>query len=142
MLPGASNARSPEGLPSSVAAAINENKHTCSPDPAELEGGFITRRDVNGDGVRDYVLDDGHFVCGDSHNRFCGSDGCLTQVFVSSDGKFMKVLVGNVEDVRLLKLRGRPGIHIDLHGIACGLTKTAPCSGTQFWNGSTFSAAN
>jgi hypothetical protein len=46
-----------KGLPSEVRAVIQEDLDYC-PD-ARAERGFVTRRDVNSDGVPDYILDYG-----------------------------------------------------------------------------------
>jgi hypothetical protein len=104
--------------------------------------GFVIERDINGDGVKDYVLDYGAFQCG-GHLFFCGTTGCLTQVFASlpHDG-YVKVLDENVRNIKFRTSKGRPAMIVDLHGSACGRAGAAPCSATLFWNGERFSRAN
>lgn len=126
-------------LPQAVQSEIDQSRKACLPDRAELLAGFVSERDVNGDGRNDYVLDYGKFKCGDSTTFFCGSAGCLVQIFVSApNGSYSKVLDENVRRLRFAKLKGRPAILLDLHGSACGRTGAAPCAVTMIWNGIAF----
>jgi hypothetical protein len=89
-----------QSLPQEVRLAIQDSVKQCGAE-VTLKWGFVVAEDVNGDGVDDYVLDYGKFVCGDIRSYFCGSGGCLTQVFVSiPNGKYVKVLDENVRDLR------------------------------------------
>lgn len=133
---------SAEPLPIPVVAAVKENKDQCKPDKATLKDGFLTRKDVNGDGIVDYVLDYGSFQCGDNSTYLCGSAGCLTQVFASADGGFVKVLDENVQQVSFKKVKGRSAMLLGLHGSACDKVGAAPCGAVLYWNGSKFSAAH
>src|SRR5690242_11772900 len=77
-------------LPPVVAAAIEENKKVCD-SKVTLGPGFVAMRDINGDGRADYILDYGAYSCGESSTFFCGTAGCLTQVFASlRDGSYVK----------------------------------------------------
>ena len=40
--------------------------------------GFLTVRDINGDGKPDYILNYEHFQCGERESMFCGTGGCQT----------------------------------------------------------------
>ena len=132
-----------QGLPAPVSAAIEEAKKGCGSDKLSLERGFVTRKDVNGDGVLDYVLDYGHARCEPTGTTSCGSAGCLTQVFASlDDGTFVKALDENVQDVQFRRVKGRPAMVMGLHGTACGRSGAAQCGTTLYWNGSRFSPAN
>jgi hypothetical protein len=57
-------AKSTPALPPEVAASIQEKQKACEPAHEEIKPGFITRQDVNGDHVEDYILDYGKFICG------------------------------------------------------------------------------
>jgi hypothetical protein len=131
-----------QSLPQEVRLAIQDSVKQCGAE-VTLKWGFVVAEDVNGDGVDDYVLDYGKFVCGDIRSYFCGSGGCLTQVFVSiPNGKYVKVLDENVRDLRFAyDPEGRPEMLLDLHGSACGKVGAAPCSVTLLWNGHRFSEA-
>ena len=129
-------------LPAEVAAAIDESIAACKPDIAELGPAFTKRKDVNGDGVPDYILDYGEFTCGEMSGYFCGSAGCLMQVFASVDRRFPKVFDENAQDVQFKPVRGRPAMVLSLHGSACGRRGSATCTATLYWNGRSFSRAN
>lgn len=139
LLPTAAGAQS---LPPMVQKAIAEQTESCKPDKVTLEKGFVTRKDVNGDGIADYVLNYGSFRCGESYVYFCGSAGCLTQVFASRDGSFVKVLDENAQDVVFKTVKGRPAMLLGLHGTACGKRGADACGATLYWNGTKFSPAN
>ena len=112
--------KAPESLPPEVQSEIDKDSKSCS-DKVTFAKGFMTRRDINGDGIEDFILDYGHFLCGEMSGYYCGSAGCLTQVFVSlSDGKFAKVLDENVRGIKFTTLHGRPAMLLGLHGSACG----------------------
>jgi hypothetical protein len=68
-----------EDLLPAVQKAIAENKRVCK--TVALEKGFITRKDINGDGRPDFVLDIESFICDGDRRAFCGSLGWTTQVF-------------------------------------------------------------
>ena len=133
-----------QSLPQEVRAAIQESVKQCGAEKAAFKWGFIVAEDVNGDGVDDYVLDYGKFVCGNTQSYFCGSGGCLTQVFVSlPDGKYAEALDDIVRDLRFTRdAQGRPEMLLELHGSACGKIGAAPCSVTLLWNGHRFSEAS
>ena len=128
-------------LPREVQSAITDGIKVCD-EKAKLGKGFLTRRDINGDGVDDFVLDYRHFRCGKSSDFYCGSAGCLTQVFASlPDGTFTKVLDENTHSVRFEMVRGRYTMSLGLHGSSCGKTGAALCGATWYWDGKTFSPA-
>ena len=135
-------AQTDASLPPGVAAAIAQNRKDCGARVV-LAPRFVESRDINGDGRADYILDYGHFECDGNAGYFCGTAGCLTQVFASlPDGSYAKVLDENVRGLRFSRVRGRPAMLIDLHGLACGRGGAAPCALTLYWNGFSFSPAN
>lgn len=138
LLPTLAAAQPFDKLPANVQAAIAENVKACD-GKTTFKDGFVSEKDVNGDGVTDYVLDYGHFVCDGNEGYFCGTGGCLTQVFASlRNGGYVKALDENVRDLKFRRVQGRPAMVLDLHGSACGRTGAAPCPRTLFWNGTKF----
>src|SRR5262245_9518466 len=128
-------------LPPEVQSEINEGIKGCD-EKVKFKKGFVTRRDINGDGIEDFILDYGYFVCGESSTWACGSGGCETQVFASlSDGKFAKVFDDVVQTIKFKRVRGRPAMLLGLHGSACGRAGYEACSATLYWNGEKFSPA-
>lgn len=138
LLPAAAQAQSFRNLPANVQAAIQENVKSCD-GKTTFKDGFVSEKDVNGDSVVDYVLDYGHFVCDGNEGYFCGTGGCLTQVFASlRGGGYLKALDENVRDLKFRLVKGRPAMVLDLHGSACGKVGAAPCPKTLMWNGTKF----
>jgi hypothetical protein len=132
-----------DGLPPVVAAAIRENQNECVPSGRVRFGPkFIGRQDINGDGVKDFILDYSHATCGAGETHFCGTGGCFTQVFASRpDGSFVRVLSDTVRNISFKRLKGRHAMALEVHGIACGRPGTQSCREILFWNGDRFSHA-
>jgi hypothetical protein len=127
-------------LPKEVEAAIDEAKKDCGAT-VRLRPGFMASKDVNGDGKPDTILDYGKFECGGSITFYCGSAGCLTQVFASlPDGTYVKAWDENVRAMRFATVKRKPAMIVDLHGSACGKTGYLPCPKTLLWNGKSFAA--
>lgn len=137
---GCSIAQTASALPKEVAAAVDAQKKICE-KPVHIDPGFVQRRDINADGIPDYILDYGKLQCGGP--IFCGSSGCLTQVFVSlPDGSAAKVLDRNVESISFKKEKGFPAMQVKLHGSFCGKVGVEPCGMTLYWNGDSFTPAH
>jgi hypothetical protein len=126
-----------EDLPVPVQKAIAENTSGCK--TVAVEKGFITRRDINGDGRPDFVLDYESFICDGDRRAFCGSLGCTTQVFASlPNGAYTKVIDGNFKRIDFRDVQGRPAIVVGFPGFACGKDPTDICEVVKVWNGSFF----
>jgi hypothetical protein len=132
-----------QGLPSEARAAIEESRKGCDEgEKFTTKRGFITRRDINGDRIDDVLLNYEHVACGEYSGRFCGTGGCLFQVFASHDGDYVKVLDDNVYSVRFERVGGRPAMIQFLHGSHCGRAGAeGGCRSVTYWNGSQFSPA-
>jgi hypothetical protein len=126
-----------EDLPPAVQKAIAENKRDCK--SVDIEKGFVTRKDINGDGRPDFVLDYGSFFC-DGHQRpLCGSLGCTIQVFASlPNGAYVKVVDDTFKRIDFRDVHGRPAIVVGFPGFACGKDPTDVCDVVKSWNGSSF----
>ncbi len=128
-----------EDLPAPVQKAIAENKRVCK--TVAIEKGFVTRKDINGDGRPDFVLNYDSFICDGNPRAFCGSLGCVTQVFASlPDGTYAKVFDDNVRRIDFREVQGRPAIVVGLAGDAdpCRKDPTDICEIVKSWNGSAF----
>jgi hypothetical protein len=126
-----------EDLPPVVQKAIAENKRGCK--TVAIEKGFLTRKDINGDGRPDFVLDYESFTCDGDRRWFCGSAGCTTQVFASlPNGTYAKVFDDNVRRIDFRDVQGRPAIVVGFPGFACGKDPTDVCDVVKSWNGSSF----
>jgi hypothetical protein len=138
----ASPVQAQENLPAEVTAAVEANRKECD-GTFTTKKGFVSRRDVNGDGELDYILDYEHTQCDGFVTLFCGTGGCVFQVFVSlGDGKFAKVMDRNAFTVKFARRNGLPAMIQDLHGGACGRSGgDGPCRSITYWNGEEFTPA-
>ena len=139
--PAAAQSQAP--LPKPVQDAIDKSRAECQPEQFKPLAKFVVERDINGDGRKDYILGYGNSQCGDALSYYCGTGGCLTQVFASrEDGTYGLVLDQNVRQLRFARAKGRPAMLLELHGSECGRAGVERCSATLYWNGYTFSPAN
>jgi hypothetical protein len=130
-----------QSLPEEVQVAIEKEVKDCEPQKAALDWGFIAKRYMNENG-QGYILNYGHFVCGDSETHYCGSGGCLVQIFAPlPNGKYIQVLDRNVRDFNFSEIKGQPAIVLQLHGNECGKAGAESCSAMLIWNGRTFGPA-
>lgn len=91
--------------------------------------------DLNEDGIADFVIDTDKLGC-EMATHYCGSAGCTLMIFVSHSGKHSIAWEGNVHQWKPIKLRGKPGLHFDLHGSACNRVGAAPCRQRYVFDGS------
>ncbi len=68
----ATQAKAAQPLPPEVQSSIDEAMKDCD-GKVKFEKGFLTRRDINGDGIEDFILDYGSFACGATRDTYCGS---------------------------------------------------------------------
>lgn len=121
-------------VPHIVEKTLNDMAKDCGADPA-ARGKALTSIDLNGDGIPDWVLDAGELKC-EMASFWCGTGGCTLNIFVSSGADFTLVWEENAHAWKPVKIGGRPGIHFDLHGSACGRVGAAPCSQRYVFQGS------
>lgn len=134
----------PSNLPKIVQDAIDKNKKQCEEgEEPGFKQGFLTLKDINGDGKPDYILNYEHFQCGEFVTVFCGTGGCLTEIFATDgDGGYIDVWNESARRIRFATIKKRPAMVIDLHGSACGRVGADPCGMTLYWNGNKFHPAN
>ncbi len=137
-----SAAQAQDNLPADVAAGFEQAKKDCE-GKVTTKKGFVTRRDVNGDGEPDYILNYEHASCEEFETVFCGTGGCLIQVFVTlGDGKYAKVMDRTAFTVKFARQKGLPAMIQDLHGGSCGRSGgDGPCRSITYWNGEDFTPA-
>jgi hypothetical protein len=133
----------PSNLPKPVQEAIENNNKECTEGKPAFVAGFLTTRDINGDGKPDYVLNYEHYRCGDIETLFCGSGGCQTEIFASNDeGGYVHVWDQLAQKVEFRTIGKRPAMTIHLHGSKCGRNNSERCAMTLYWNGEEFHPAN
>ncbi len=93
--------------------------------------GMYSRVDVNRDGVADWRVD---FQRAQNPSLFCGTGGCLNQLYVSRPGGgYALALSRTVGGLRLGKANGERIIDIDFHGSVCGGAGADECQRRYVW---------
>jgi hypothetical protein len=70
---------------------------------ARILDGYERNRDLNGDGLADYITDQGRIACGDIEAALCDPEGCALIVWLSApDGAYGRVELGTALDYELL----------------------------------------
>jgi hypothetical protein len=117
-----------QALPPPVQAAIEKSRNSClDGEEFSTDASFMVRRDINGDGVKDFLLHYEHARCGDFSTVFCGTGGCNIQVFASAHGEYVKVLDHHALRVRFARVNGRRAMIQLLHGSHCGRVGADTC---------------
>jgi hypothetical protein len=128
--------------PSVVQAAIREARDSCKPEKIELPKDFVTRKDVNGDGVPDFIVDWSVVLCNGTRPN-CGSLGCTVTVYASlQNGTYTKALSSLVHSYSFRRINGRPAVVLAFSGdyASCHKDPTTICEITAYWNGKEFAS--
>ncbi len=129
-------------LPRQLRAEIDGDVRDCMLKKAAFVPQFITRKDVNNDGVMDFILDYGSYKCGAEAGRYCNVEGCRMDIYVSKGrAGYVKAFSGTVRDLRFGTVNGRPAILLSRQGSACGKAEAGPCRTTLTWDGTRFAEA-
>jgi hypothetical protein len=134
----------PPDLPAIVKEAMEKNLKECEAGEKPLyKPGFLTIRDINGDGKPDYILNYENFQCGERVSLFCGTGGCQTEIFASEEDKgYVTVWDKLAQKVEFKTIGKRSAMTLYLHGSICGRNNSQRCAMTLYWNGSEFHPAN
>lgn len=92
---------------------------------------MFSRVDVNGDGVTDWKVD---YEAAQNPSLFCGTGGCLLQVYVSRDGGHVLAFDRVVRQFKLRKAKGRRLLDLDFHGSTCGAAGVEECPRGYVWD--------
>jgi hypothetical protein len=79
ILPVAATAQ--DAWPPEVTAIVDEAKSVCGGD-FSASPDAVARRDLNGDGTADWVIDGGLFSCSTSYGTYCGTAGCSVDTVI------------------------------------------------------------
>lgn len=111
-------------LPPIVAQAVEEMRKSCREvdgKPLSKDSDFVDQADLTGDGLVDYVLDQGKFQCEGAWSLFSGTAGSEVTVYVStSAGSAMVAWDLWVHGSELEKKGPKPVLYVNVSGAACG----------------------
>lgn len=141
---GVSGARA-QGMPQAVRAAVQDMDETCRSSggvPGD-KAGLLKSGDWNGDGVRDWALDEAAYICDGAAGLFSGSGGGSVDVWAGGAG-------GGVSEAVYFSAFGAEldagRLWLSVEGAACGQANTARiahvdyihCDRTIAWVGGKF----
>ena len=121
-----------DGLPPQLAARIEAAAEACAGfenGSFALEFGAVQRVDLDGDIVRDWVVDEAGFACSTAASLYCGTGGCMSHFLV---GETVYSLLNqgwdmaNIGPFRVLLA--------DVHGSQCGGINPTPCVVASVWD--------
>jgi len=102
---------------------------------SQIPNRAVKRIDLNDDGIDDLILDFGAFSC-EGASFFCGTAGCLHEIWVSRGSKWFRVFSGNVRSIQRIDLSERfPTVLVELGGLSCDRPNSDVCFGSLRWNG-------
>lgn len=76
--------------------------------------------DLDGNGGEDWILDYAEQDCKGGPSPFCGSAGCVLQIYLWQSGSHWELVFDhNVEAWKRLRIGGKPGLSVSFHGSVC-----------------------
>lgn len=116
-------------LPPSIAVSIEDARQLCG--FKSIPPGAVRSIDLNGDGIHDYIIDYGAMGC----RGFCGSAGCLHELWVSKDADFVRSLSENMHGVERIEPRESGNdVIVAMHGSSCGRVGSNICRFRLHWD--------
>jgi hypothetical protein len=118
--------------------AFYTREHQDMVDPDEPNGfriqmpsGIFSKVDVNDDGVTDWMID---YERAQNPSLFCGTGGCLRQVYVSRDGGYVLAFDRVIRQFKLRRAKGQRLLDLDFHGSTCGGAGVEECPRGYVWD--------
>jgi hypothetical protein len=130
-MPLAANALDLTGLPPALADKVTAARQACADNgngEFALEWGAVTRPDLDGDLLPDWVLDESAYACATAVSLFCSTGGCMSHflvgdVLTSFRNQGWTVLTFGQNRILLTRV----------HGSNCGGNSPAPCFVARAW---------
>jgi len=111
-------------LPPAVAQTAEEMRKSCREvdgKPLSKDSDFVDQADLTGDGLVDYVLDQGRFECEGARSLFSGTAGSEVTVYVSTSAGSAIVAWDLWVHGSELEMKGpKPILYVNVSGAACG----------------------
>lgn len=119
---GIAQAQSQVNYPAAVQSRIDEMTQLCSGIGTPLDSpGLVTVVDLTGDGIPDYVLNEGAFNCDGAASLFSGSGGNQMSVYVGrQDGQAFKAFQAGTFGVKVDQNARPARVYLAVAGPLCG----------------------
>ncbi len=106
---------------------------------AEFGPGFVTRLDINNDGLMDALTNRGELTCDGEKGRSCNEDGCPYNFYVQvKEGGYLMIATATIYGYDFIMRFGNMVFELKMHPRFCERTDTAPCIMTVRVRGTKF----
>ncbi|KAA3511035.1 hypothetical protein RMS29_000310 [Agrobacterium rosae] len=106
---------------------------------AEFGEGFITRLDINNDGLMDAITNRGALTCDGEKARSCGDDGCPYNFYVQvKEGGYLMIATATIYSYDFVQRFGNMVFEFKMHPRFCERTDSEPCLMTVRVRGTKF----
>lgn len=119
---------------------IYEKKHfqeQCT--EASFGNGFLTRRDINNDGLMDVVINEGELTCDGQKGPQCNEDGCTYNFYLQvAEGGYFMIATAQIYGYDFIKRFGNMVLAMKMNPRFCDRTGGDPCLVTTRVRGTKF----
>lgn len=118
-------------LPAALAAEVEAARADCEGfenGEFALEWGAVSRVDLDGDLLPDWVLDSSRFACSSAVSLYCGTGGCMAYFLVGDTLTPILTKGWDVTDFGPFRV-----LLTQIHGSECGGINPTPCVRAQIW---------
>lgn len=119
---------------------IYEKKHfqeQCK--AAEFADGFVTRQDINNDGLIDAVVNEGLLTCDGQKGPQCNDDGCTYNFYLQvAEGGYFMIATAQIYGYDFVQRFGNMVLAMKMHPRFCDRTEGDPCIVTARVRGTKF----
>jgi hypothetical protein len=106
---------------------------------AEFEDGYVTRQDINNDGLIDAVVNEGKLICDGQKGPDCNEDGCPYNFYLQvAEGGYFMIATAQTYGYDYIKRFGNMVLVMKMHPRFCERTDAAPCEMTVRVRGTKF----
>ncbi|MFB9909847.1 hypothetical protein [Rhizobium paknamense] len=95
---------------------------------AQYDSDFISRIDINNDGLTDAVVNEGAFSCDGARGPQCDGDGCPYNFYVQvKEGGYLLIATARIYSYEFMKRFGNMVFAFKMHPRFCDRTDSEPC---------------
>ncbi|MBO3758505.1 hypothetical protein [Ciceribacter sp. L1K22] len=108
-------------------------------DIVQYEGDFISRIDINNDGIIDAVVNEGAVVCDGDRGPDCSEEGCPYNFYLQvKEGGYFMIATAQMYGYDFIKRFGNMVFVLKMHPRYCERTDSEPCEMTVRVRGTKF----